>query len=163
MPALIVGFAVADEDQKRPVRLVEHFGGRGPVGTPAGDAASDGVAGRAERLRDLQERNAERAADEPEFRETLFGGYGLLAFRLNEEAELCSCCTYSGQAERGRPEISSRLRIRIPPVLVTLLRAHFSRRWLVVSRRARWGRGGGCSGSGSSVTMAAMQAAFQPL
>jgi hypothetical protein len=62
MPGSTVGFAVADEDQERLARLVEYFG--------AGDRSAHLRAtlpvmeslARAERLRELQARNAGRAA-----------------------------------------------------------------------------------------------------
>jgi hypothetical protein len=51
MSTSTVGFAVADEDQERLARLVEHFG-----------HGNRSAYLRAERLRELQARNAERAA-----------------------------------------------------------------------------------------------------
>jgi hypothetical protein len=57
-----VGFAVADEDQERLARLVEHFGhGNRSAYLRATLPVMESLA-RAERLRELQGRNAERAA-----------------------------------------------------------------------------------------------------
>jgi hypothetical protein len=57
-----VGFAVADEDQERLARLVEHFGhGNRSAYLRATLPVMESLA-RAERLRELQARNAERAA-----------------------------------------------------------------------------------------------------
>jgi hypothetical protein len=57
-----VGFAVADEDQERLARLVEHFGsGNRSAYLRATLPVMESLA-RAERLRELQARNAERLA-----------------------------------------------------------------------------------------------------
>jgi hypothetical protein len=57
-----VGFAVADEDQERLARLVEHFGhGNRSAYLRATLPVMESLA-RAERLQELQARNAERAA-----------------------------------------------------------------------------------------------------
>jgi hypothetical protein len=62
MSTTTVGFAVADEDQERLARLVEHFGhGNRSAYLRATLPVMESLA-RAERLRDLQARNAERAA-----------------------------------------------------------------------------------------------------
>jgi hypothetical protein len=61
MSTSTVGFAVADEDQERLARLVEHFGaGNRSAYLRATLTVMESLA-RAERLRDLQARNAERA------------------------------------------------------------------------------------------------------
>jgi hypothetical protein len=62
MSTSTVGFAVADEDQERLARLVEHFGhGNRSAYLRATLPVMESLA-RAERLRELQARNAERAA-----------------------------------------------------------------------------------------------------
>ena len=62
MSTTTVGFAVADEDQERLARLVEHFGhGNRSAYLRATLPVMESLA-RAERLRELQARNAERAA-----------------------------------------------------------------------------------------------------
>ena len=62
MTTSTVGFAVADEDQERLARLVEHFGhGNRSAYLRATLPVMESLA-RAERLRELQARNAERAA-----------------------------------------------------------------------------------------------------
>ena len=62
MATSTVGFAVADEDQERLARLVEHFGhGNRSAYLRATLPVMESLA-RAERLRELQARNAERAA-----------------------------------------------------------------------------------------------------
>ena len=62
MSTSTVGFAVADEDQERLSRLVEHFGaGNRSAYLRATLPVMESLA-RAERLRELQARNAERAA-----------------------------------------------------------------------------------------------------
>jgi len=62
MSSSTVGFAVADEDQERLARLVEHFGhGNRSAYLRATLPVMESLA-RAERLRELQGRNAERAA-----------------------------------------------------------------------------------------------------
>ena len=62
MSSSTVGFAVADEDQARLARLVEHFGdGNRSAYLRATLPVMESLA-RAERLRELQARNAERAA-----------------------------------------------------------------------------------------------------
>jgi hypothetical protein len=63
MTTSTVGFAVADEDQERLARLVEHFGhGNRSAYLRATLPVMESLA-RAERLRELQARNAERAAE----------------------------------------------------------------------------------------------------
>lgn len=57
-----VGFAVADEDQERLARLVEHFGGGNRSAYLRATLPVMEALARAERLRELQARNAERAA-----------------------------------------------------------------------------------------------------
>jgi hypothetical protein len=62
MSTSTVGFAVADEDQERLARLVEYFGhGNRSAYLRATLPVMESLA-RAERLRELQARNAERAA-----------------------------------------------------------------------------------------------------
>jgi hypothetical protein len=62
MSTSTVGFALADEDQERLARLVEHFGrGNGSAYLRATLPVMESLA-RADRLRDLQARNAERDA-----------------------------------------------------------------------------------------------------
>ena len=62
MSTSAVGFAVADEDQERLARLVEYFGhGNRSAYLRATLPVMESLA-RAERLRELQARNAERAA-----------------------------------------------------------------------------------------------------
>src|SRR5258708_31758835 len=62
MSTTTVGFAVADEDRERLDRLVEYFGrGNRSAYLRATLTVMESLA-RAERLRDLQARNAERAA-----------------------------------------------------------------------------------------------------
>jgi reverse gyrase len=62
MSTSTVGFAVADEDRERLDRLVEHFGdGNRSAYLRATLTVMESLA-RAERLRELQARNAERAA-----------------------------------------------------------------------------------------------------
>lgn len=62
MSTSTVGFAVANEDQERLARLVEHFGhGNRSAYLRATLPVMESLA-RAERLRELQARNAERAA-----------------------------------------------------------------------------------------------------
>ena len=62
MPTTTVGFAVADEDQDRLARLVEHFGGGNRSAYLRATLPVMEALARAERLRELQARNAERAA-----------------------------------------------------------------------------------------------------
>src|SRR6266567_2599043 len=62
MPTSTVGFAVADEDQERLARLVEHFGGGNRSAYLRATLPVMESLARAERLRELQARNAERAA-----------------------------------------------------------------------------------------------------
>lgn len=62
MSTTTVGFAVADEDQERLARLVEHFGGGNRSAYLRATLPVMESLARAERLRDLQARNAERAA-----------------------------------------------------------------------------------------------------
>jgi hypothetical protein len=57
-----VGFAVSDEDQERLARLVEHFGGGNRSAYLRATLPVMESLARAERLRELQARNAERAA-----------------------------------------------------------------------------------------------------
>jgi hypothetical protein len=62
MSTSTVGFAVADEDQERLARLVEHFGdGNRSAYLRATLPVMEALA-RADRLRELQARNAERTA-----------------------------------------------------------------------------------------------------
>lgn len=62
MATTTVGFAVADEDAERLARLVEHFGaGNRSAYLRATLPVMESLA-RADRLRELQARNAERAA-----------------------------------------------------------------------------------------------------
>jgi hypothetical protein len=63
MATSTVGFAVADEDQERLARLVEHFGGGNRSAYLRATLPVMESLARAERLRDLQARNAERAAE----------------------------------------------------------------------------------------------------
>lgn len=71
MSTSTVGFAVADEDQDRLARLVEHFGaGNRSAYLRATLPVMESLA-RAERLRELQARNAERAAASGHDYETL--------------------------------------------------------------------------------------------
>src|ERR1022692_1011160 len=62
MSTSTVGFAVADEDQERLARLVEHFGGGNRSAYLRATLTVMESLARAERLRELQARNAERAA-----------------------------------------------------------------------------------------------------
>ena len=62
MSTSTVGFAVADEDQERLARLVEHFGGGNRSAYLRATLPVMESLARAERLRDLQARNTERAA-----------------------------------------------------------------------------------------------------
>jgi hypothetical protein len=62
MATSTVGFAVADEDQERLARLVEHFGGGNRSAYLRATLPVMESLARAERLRELQARNAERAA-----------------------------------------------------------------------------------------------------
>jgi Arc/MetJ-type ribon-helix-helix transcriptional regulator len=62
MATTTIGFAVADEDRDRLDRLVEHFGaGNRSAFLRAALPVMEALA-RADRLRELQARNAERAA-----------------------------------------------------------------------------------------------------
>jgi hypothetical protein len=61
MSTSTVGFAVADEDQERLARLVEHFGGGNRSAYLRATLTVMESLARAERLRELQARNAERA------------------------------------------------------------------------------------------------------
>jgi hypothetical protein len=63
MSTSTVGFAVADEDQERLARLVEHFGGGNRSAYLRATLPVMESLARAERLRDLQARNAERVAE----------------------------------------------------------------------------------------------------
>jgi hypothetical protein len=62
MATSTVGFAVADEDRERLDRLVEYFGGGNRSAYLRATLTVMESLARAERLRDLQARNAERAA-----------------------------------------------------------------------------------------------------
>jgi hypothetical protein len=62
MSTSTVGFAVADEDRERLDRLVDHFGGGNRSAYLRATLTVMESLARAERLRDLQARNAERAA-----------------------------------------------------------------------------------------------------
>ena len=62
MSSSTVGFAVADDDQERLARLVEHFGGGNRSAYLRATLPVMESLARAERLRELQARNAERAA-----------------------------------------------------------------------------------------------------
>jgi Arc/MetJ-type ribon-helix-helix transcriptional regulator len=62
MSTSTVGFAVADEDRARLDRLVEHFGGGNRSAYLRATLTVMESLARAERLRELQARNAERAA-----------------------------------------------------------------------------------------------------
>jgi len=62
MSTSTVGFAVADEDQERLARLVDHFGGGNRSAYLRATLPVMESLARAERLRELQARNAERAA-----------------------------------------------------------------------------------------------------
>ena len=62
MSTTTVGFAVADEDRDRLARLVEHFGGGNRSAYLRATLPVMESLARAERLRELQARNAERAA-----------------------------------------------------------------------------------------------------
>jgi hypothetical protein len=62
MATTTVGFAVADEDQARLARLVEHFGGGNRSAYLRATLSVMESLARAERLRELQAANAERAA-----------------------------------------------------------------------------------------------------
>jgi hypothetical protein len=62
MATSTVGFAVADEDAERLARLVEHFGGGNRSAYLRATLPVMESLARAERLRELQARNAERAA-----------------------------------------------------------------------------------------------------
>src|SRR6266705_461609 len=62
MASQTVGFALADEDRERLDRLVEHFGGGNRSAYLRATLKVMESLRRAERLRDLQARNAERAA-----------------------------------------------------------------------------------------------------
>jgi hypothetical protein len=62
MATTTVGFAVADEDQARLARLVEHFGGGNRSAYLRATLSVMESLARAERLRELQAANAERVA-----------------------------------------------------------------------------------------------------
>jgi len=62
MSTSTVGFAVADEDRERLARLVEYFGGGNRSAYLRATLTVMESLARAERLRELQARNAERAA-----------------------------------------------------------------------------------------------------
>jgi hypothetical protein len=63
MSTSTVGFAVADEDRDRLARLVDYFGGGNRSAYLRATLAVMESLARAERLRELQARNAERAAE----------------------------------------------------------------------------------------------------
>lgn len=63
MSTTTVGFAVADEDQERLARLMEHFGGGNRSAYLRATLTVMESLARAERLRELQARSAERAAE----------------------------------------------------------------------------------------------------
>lgn len=63
MATTTVGFAVADGDQERLARLVQHFGGGNRSAYLRATLSVMESLARAERLRDLQATNAERAAE----------------------------------------------------------------------------------------------------
>jgi hypothetical protein len=71
MSTSTVGFAVADEDQERLARLVERFGGGNRSAYLRATLPVMESLARAERLRELQARNAERAAAEGKDYESL--------------------------------------------------------------------------------------------
>jgi hypothetical protein len=62
MATTTVGFAVADEDRGRLARLVDYFGGGNRSAYLRATLTVMESLARAERLRELQARNAERAA-----------------------------------------------------------------------------------------------------
>jgi hypothetical protein len=62
MATTTVGFAVADEDRGRLARLVDHFGGGNRSAYLRATLTVMESLARAERLRELQARNAERVA-----------------------------------------------------------------------------------------------------
>lgn len=62
MATSTIGFAVADEDRERLDRLVEYFGGGNRSAYLRATLTVMESLARAERLRELQARNAERAA-----------------------------------------------------------------------------------------------------
>lgn len=62
MATTTVGFAVADEDQERLARLVEHFGGGNRSAYLRATLSVMESLARAERLRELQADSAERLA-----------------------------------------------------------------------------------------------------
>ena len=62
MSTTTVGFAVADEDRERLDRLVDYFGGGNRSAYLRATLTVMESLARAERLRELQARNAERAA-----------------------------------------------------------------------------------------------------
>jgi hypothetical protein len=62
MATTTVGFAVSDEDQERLARLVQHFGGGNRSAYLRATLPVMESLARAERLRELQARNAERVA-----------------------------------------------------------------------------------------------------
>jgi len=63
MATITMGFAVADEDRERLDRLVEKFGGGNRSAYLRATLPVMEALARAERLRELQARNAERAAE----------------------------------------------------------------------------------------------------
>jgi len=77
MSTSTVGFAVADEDQERLARLVEHFGGGNRSAYLRATLTVMESLARAERLRELQARNAERAAEAGQDYESLLAGIRL--------------------------------------------------------------------------------------
>ena len=73
MSTSTVGFAVADEDRERLDRLVEYFGGGNRSAYLRATLTVMESLARAERLRELQARNAERAAAAGQSYESLLG------------------------------------------------------------------------------------------
>src|SRR5260370_36238698 len=73
MSSSTVGFAVAEEDQDRLARLVKHFGGGNRSAYLRATLPVMESLARAERLRELQARNAERAAASGHDHESLLG------------------------------------------------------------------------------------------
>jgi hypothetical protein len=71
MSSNTVGFAVAGEDRERLARLVEHFGGGNRSAYLRATLPVMESLARAERLRELQARNAERVAAAGHDHETL--------------------------------------------------------------------------------------------
>jgi len=76
MATTTVGFAVADEDQERLARLVDYFGGGNRSAYLRATLSVMESLARAERLRELQAGNAERAAAAGHDLESLAAGIG---------------------------------------------------------------------------------------